>query len=210
MLFGISRGIIGTPFLPTCLPFTEPHLTCPPCLSSGTAAIATVRAFSSTTIFRMVRHSPKVSFHYFGASRNQYLPTYILLQDNSVSNNAGGELYVTVHYSITRFERMSQPPAFTASSRAHLSQLGTRSLPTPRIIRAISRVCYLLSSRHTSQIRRCSGIPGDTLSGSLPPPTRIDNDVPDAPNSAIQLCISGHPARRTVNPAPSLFRTTRC
>lgn len=130
-------------------------------------------------------NSAQVSFQYFGEGREAGEPPFVLVQDNSLSNNAGAGAYALLSDGGVSFlvpDTAGLP--LTAIARSHLEQ--------------IDAALHSYADAHEGQFPPVFSAlypefisdptvfwnPGDDLPRAAPPPTTIDNDQPNAANSA--------------------------
>ncbi len=149
-------------------------------------------------------NSTRVSFEYLGTGLHLHGEPVVLLQDNTLSNNGGAGLYVLTSDFQVRFFSDSSPLPFTQTARTHLEAIGV--------------ALHAYADDHAGQFPATLSMlyptyvsdpavfwnPGDDLSSDPCAPTTIDNDVPNAANSA-QISYAYHGAAYTSAAGPHVI-----
>jgi hypothetical protein len=144
-------------------------------------------------------NSAQVSFQFLGAGRRLDAAPFILVQDNSTWNNMGGGICAAISDGRVEFFMVSMAPLpLTETALNNLMQI-TLALGQYAEDNQ-NRLPPTLSTLYPSYVSdpKVFWNPGDNLPGDPPAPTTIDNDVPDAPNSA-QISYTYLAANKTIS-----------
>lgn len=144
-------------------------------------------------------NSAQVSFVFLGAGKRLREAPFILVQDNATRNNWGGGVHAAISDGRVEFFMFSMAPLpITQTALENLMQI-TMALGTYAEANEY-RLPPTLSALYPAYISDPAVFwnPGDNLPGDPPAPTTIDNDVPDAPNSA-QISYTYLGANKTIS-----------
>ncbi len=144
-------------------------------------------------------NSAQVSFLFLGAGKRLRGTPFILVQDNAMRNNWGAGVHAAISDGRVEFFMFSMAPLpITQTALENLMQI-TMALGTYAEANEY-RLPPTLSALYPAYVSDPTVFwnPGDNAPGDPPAPATIDNDLPDAPNSA-QISYTYLGANKTVS-----------